>query len=412
MKIIITGVGRSGTSNLYSFIYNILRHREHGFASIYEPFLWGGNVWNKSYEDLGPGLSDLNNVTPAGIYAHGNLPMFLESKADYDWSFAQKYLQRIKNKKSDFLYKFIRAGGRNLLLEEIVDDGTVIILMRHPVSVVNSLGDHFSHFGEGYYPSDFQRFRTECESIFGDEYIEYEKKLKKFGVLGAQVLYWHFTNRHIVSQMQAGKYKRSKIYFYEEFVSNPELVLRNLLEVLSIPWRENYVDIYTRKSGHLTKKQTIPLEMLQVMKESLEFYRKTMDQYGLLGLNLSDGIVSRFGKKNSKSFLSFKNVSGNSLTKLVFQLKGKNQALAVRIDQLEKRRDALSCEIHQYAMQIAIHERRDSARLKRIRDVESRLSDYRSIIRHLLSMPFFGGLLAYFMKKQNAGWIRKDVSIK
>jgi hypothetical protein len=312
------------------------------------------------------------------------------------------------------------------LLEEIVDGGTVVILMRHPVSVVNSLGNHFSHFGEGYFPSDFQRFRTECESIFGDEYIEYDRKLKKFGILGAQALYWHFTNRHIVSQMKAGKYKRSKIYFYEELVSNPEFVLRHLLKVLSVPWRENYVDIYARKSGHLTKKQTVPLEMLQVMEESLHFYRETMDQYGLLGRDVGDDILSGYDKGNTKSFLSFKNISSNSLGRkqqilegeiaeahfLSKKLEKRNGLLVDRVGRLEKRIGFLEDEAHQYNTELVLFERRGASRLKRIRGLESRLNDYRSIIRHLLSMPFFGRLLAYFMKKQNVGWIRKDVSIK
>ena len=340
MKAIISGIGRSGTSNLFDLLYTATFNKiDPGeCSSVYEPFLWGPITWGKPYHELGKYLSSLNNISPAGVYSHKEIPMFIDDVGSLEGSYALKYLTKITSQRKHCIAKFIRAGARTSLLEALDDDLKILYLVRNPLRVVNSLGRTFSHYGEGYYPSDLPRFNSEAEALYGDEFLSYKAKMKRFGIIGAQVLYWHYTNKFTYDLIKAGKLTKTRIFIHEELISPSDESLVCLFDYLQMPWRENYKNIFRRNVGHSMASISLCKNLVNAMTPSFELYREiASDSRVSRDFDIENDLSCSVQKLRPKApMISDKNPSGASLDKENYALNQRLMKAKAGIRDLEK----------------------------------------------------------------------------
>ena len=63
-KIFIIGIGRSGTTAIYSILQRIIRIQlQKGVEFVYEPFLWDRSVFNKMYTDINDEFDNVSSLS-------------------------------------------------------------------------------------------------------------------------------------------------------------------------------------------------------------------------------------------------------------------------------------------------------------------------------------------------------------
>ncbi len=85
MIINILGVGRSGTSAIYSIIQQIMEDQLKGtINSIYEPFLREQSLCGGDVNDLSirSNFKYIDSLSLEGMYNHSILPMLIEQPKD------------------------------------------------------------------------------------------------------------------------------------------------------------------------------------------------------------------------------------------------------------------------------------------------------------------------------------------
>ncbi|MCI0471902.1 MAG: sulfotransferase, partial [Candidatus Aminicenantes bacterium] len=160
MKICILGVGRSGTTALYTLLQEIFIDRfGKNTDFIYEPFLWDMQAFNGRYNDVVKNFDSMNSLSVEAMYHHQNLPLFIEDATAFK---DNPYLDKIFHKTSEnALIKFIRANGRFRLLTEICPEAKYIFITRNPLDVINSVVVRFSLLGSEFHRDDWDRFTRE-----------------------------------------------------------------------------------------------------------------------------------------------------------------------------------------------------------------------------------------------------------
>ena len=390
MSLIISVNGRSGTSNLFDFLYRVLEQDGVHPYGIYEPFYWGKPTWGKSYEELGPFLSTIDNSSPAGILANKTIPLYVESLEGLENTFCYRHFKQLIGDYPNFLAKFIRASSRGLFLEAIAPDVQIIFIVRNPIRVVSSLAKTFSHFGEGLYASDFHRFDKQSVAIFGEEYLNYRESLRMFGIVGAQVLYWHFTNRFNYEQVGSGLLKNTSIYIHEELCSESIESLRNLVGRIGVDWRANYDSIFSRHTGHSSGQSELPSGLLSAIKPSIDLFNEIAMHFRVSERFDPFKICrnSTLGVKDGPVFISSRNESGASLIKknIILEQRLKRafsttqrqkQRYATRLKQLDCKISRLESDLNKNAAEVLILQRRKENLISRNEQLSSALQTMR-----------------------------------
>jgi len=253
-KICILGVGRSGTTALYSTLQKILS-RQHGekVDFIYEPFLWDRNVFNRHYTDLRGEFSKVSSLSIDGTYWNKNTPLFLteDTISSFEQNDFYKALFIPKENKPALLAKYIRANGRFPLLRKISPDTKFIFLLRNPLDVINSSIGMFSFFGDDFYASDFPRFATEVKEIWGDTLPEDTIKELR------ECFYWYYMNKAFIREFKRNP-NNVLIVVYENYVKDKLSEINRICDFLGVS-HEHVPEEYSQQVGpsysspHLTK---------------------------------------------------------------------------------------------------------------------------------------------------------------
>lgn len=162
-KLILSGVGRSGTSFLFEETAAALRAQ--GPADLfYEPYLWSPARVNETGKVHAEPF-DTRNLSPFGIYVHCESPLFLkESHPVHDLM-----IHRILRSGRPTLAKLIRGNGRLRSYLQADPELKVIGVVRDVFGTVNSVSNHFSFFGSEFFPTDLPRFQGEVRKRYNDE---------------------------------------------------------------------------------------------------------------------------------------------------------------------------------------------------------------------------------------------------
>ena len=162
MEVLVSGVGRSGTTALYDFLTRYFEHQGITSRSFYEPFLWRLN--DREFKQPTK-FGSTNAISVNGMATHCALPLF--SVDTYAPKLFGEFLDKIKKDPNIDIWfcKCIRASGRLRWFLESQPSLKIVCIFRNPVSVLNSVLERFSFFGDEFHPSDAKRFYDELKAL-------------------------------------------------------------------------------------------------------------------------------------------------------------------------------------------------------------------------------------------------------
>jgi glycosyltransferase involved in cell wall biosynthesis len=163
-KIIIAGVGRSGTTFIFEEVAAALKAQKQAQRPprfFYEPYLWAPAKVNQCgavhHEPF-----DTGNLSPFGIYVHCTAPLFLNGAHPVH----DQMIGHLFGHGDPAMAKMIRGNGRLRAYLAADPDLRVLGMTRDVFGTVNSAANHFSFFGGEFHPTDQPRFRAEVEARY------------------------------------------------------------------------------------------------------------------------------------------------------------------------------------------------------------------------------------------------------
>ena len=290
MTINILGVGRSGTSALYSIIQQMAEDQLDGeIESIYEPFLREQNLCGGDVNELSVRVNFkyINSLSLEGMYNHSILPMLIEQPKQYKENHFLNKLYGIEKQKSPRFFlpkkhevkkhrliKYIRANGRYRLLDAIDPDAKSIFMIRNPFDVGNSVKRMFSFYGGEFHKDDQRRFIDEVNNVFGTNY----KKETFENYLDEQLFYWYYMNKFALESFETSK-KKPLIVCYEMYVSDRKHILENICDFLGLRCDEKYFSSAEEIVGPKTKQKTLSTSEYKVADKYLTKYFHLLDTH-------------------------------------------------------------------------------------------------------------------------------------
>jgi len=317
MTINILGVGRSGTSALYSIIQKMAEDQLDGeVESIYEPFLRDQTLCGGDINELSirANFKYIDSLSLEGMYNHSILPMLIKHPKQYkDNVFLNKLYGRQKQKgalhfwqkkqdnKKHRLVKYIRANGRYHLLNEVEPDAKSIFIIRNPFDVGNSVKRMFSFYGGEFHKDDQRRFIDEVNNVYG---TNYEKETFE-NYLDEQLFYWYYMNRFALESFETSK-KKPLVVCYEMYVSDRKHILENICDHLAFNFDEKYISTAASVVGPKTKQKTLSTSEYKVADKYLTKYFHLLDTHHIpYGFSKED-VVKPYVAKEEKATVQSK----------------------------------------------------------------------------------------------------------
>lgn len=160
-RILVNGIGRSGTTLIYQQLAKLLLLDDRKVNFRYEPYLW--NI--RSAEAKGNAF-DMSQLHQFGLLTHTTTPLFLDGAHSahdpfIDHLFNERWDQNPDILPDSYLTKVIRGSGRLRSYLRRYPDLKIVACLRNPVDTINSSLGMFSFFGEEFHADDRPRFREE-----------------------------------------------------------------------------------------------------------------------------------------------------------------------------------------------------------------------------------------------------------
>jgi len=162
MRVLVSGIGRSGTTMMYQQIALMMRDAFKAPRFRYEPYLWNLNASNASWGAYGP-----ENLSARGMQVHQATPLFLEGEHPVHDSFLWSLYGGSTSLPGDpdlpdaWLAKIIRGSGRLEAYLKTFPDLKIVLCLRNPLDTLNSSLGMFSFTGEEFHASDAPRLLAE-----------------------------------------------------------------------------------------------------------------------------------------------------------------------------------------------------------------------------------------------------------
>lgn len=275
MKIIVFGVGRSGTTALYRLMQHILEERTPGGVDyVYEPFLWDREVFNGQLPDVMSAFSLARSLSIDGMYEHKKLPLFIRAASHYpDNAFVSSLLEPAKPGDT-LLVKFIRGNGRYRLLRALSSDAKFVFVLRNPADVVNSVIDRFSFLGDDFYASDYPRFAAEVRDIFGSTLPDPRNLAEQ------QVLYWYYMNRFALESFAEGT-AQPLVVCYENLIADRATEIERICNHCEIPYKPEFGGLLQAPVGPVTSGVKLLQEEYSAVLPYLDDYAQLLRDHAL-----------------------------------------------------------------------------------------------------------------------------------
>lgn len=274
-QIIVMGVGRSGTTMLYSALQKILADCVGSLRCNYEPFLWDRDVFDIPFTEVTDEFTRVSSLSVDGMYHHRRLPMFV-SKSDVDALSPDPYLRFLHDSDKVVLTKYIRANGRLPLIRSMYPNARIILMLRNPVDSLNSSIGMFSFYGDEFHASDRDRFLREAEQLFPGEI---DVDLFGSSDIYAELVYWQLMTKKLIHDVQHDD--KVLLLPYEVFRKDRESALKEVVEFIGCDYQEDHLKIFDRKVGpvHSGLRQ-LDENDYRVALPFLDYYRDILDAAG------------------------------------------------------------------------------------------------------------------------------------
>ena len=193
-----------------------------------------------------------------------------EAAERYLWSPLFRHLSSAHGPDTPHVAKFIRANGRLPLLRALNPHAKIILSIRNPVDLVNSVKHKFSYFGDDFYPSDFARFcrersgqllLNEAQNSWAERQAEYALQMT------AAALDFASTD------------SQTLVLDYDARAKDAPRLLQDFCEFLSCPVHESVVQVAQTRTGPTT-------HGVNLSRDEFDDACKYLDAYAQL-----DGVV-------------------------------------------------------------------------------------------------------------------------
>ncbi len=227
-KIIIAGVGRSGTSFLFEEVAAAMK--TIGPARLfYEPYLWSAAKVNELGQVKREPF-DTRNLSPFGIYIHCASPLFLDTSHSVH---NQMVDHLFGHEESATMTKVIRGNGRLQAFLAADPEVRVLGMTRDVMGTVNSAANHFSFFGEEFHPSDRSRFRSEVTARWGAvTTVDQPNEPSRQAAFNA--LWWQYMTLALI-EAEAAYPDRVLIVDYGSMIADPAAAYDRIDKFLGLP---------------------------------------------------------------------------------------------------------------------------------------------------------------------------------
>lgn len=273
MAVLISTVGRSGSSIFFDALGAAMRARNPAVREVYEPYLW-----TPAPIPLSKRRFTTSELNIEGIHVHCQTPLFLAGRnALHDAWLRQIFAPVPGQSLGNVLVKMIRGCGRLEAMLTLLPDLKVIVITRNVVDTVNSGLGMFSFFGDEFHPSDKRRFPAELAARFGVQ-VDTSQLLHE---LDWAVLWWRYMTA--ASFDVAARYPgRVMLVAYEDFALDRVARLKSVLEFLSIDAAYCNSEVLSRPAGPVTGHRHIDMAQITALAEPLNWYLEQLEQVGFL----------------------------------------------------------------------------------------------------------------------------------
>jgi hypothetical protein len=249
-NILVLGVGRSGTTAIYSLLQEILEDKyPEDIDYMYENFLWDRNTFNRRIKDVTFDFSAVSTLSIDGIYHHKKLPIIMKGLEGVQ-SESSRWLQAALSpiKKKHFLGKMIRASGRMPLIRHLKPELKIVYIIRNPVDVINSAINLFSFLGSDFYSSDLERFTQEV----GKNISEFESDYQlEDSTVSREYGYWLYNNLAFIEFMNVNSSRNILLINHDDYIKCPEKIIRGICNFIVVDYEEKYFTSSKVKVGHV-----------------------------------------------------------------------------------------------------------------------------------------------------------------
>ena len=235
------GVGRSGTTAIYTFLQRVLEELFPGNVDyVYEPFLWDRKTFDKPRTSISNEFSLVRSISVEGVYHHKKIPMLALNSTGLSMESCSWLSETLtaQDGKVHYLGKMIRGNGRIGLIRELSPCTRIVFVIRNPVDVLNSAVQLFSFFGSEFYESDYERFQSEVVERLN---VQRDSESSDQSVIQREFEYWHLSNKAFLDF--ASQHPENILSFaYEAFVDDRPRLVERICKFLDLEFREDYAE--------------------------------------------------------------------------------------------------------------------------------------------------------------------------
>ena len=223
MRVLVSGVGRSGTTFIYRQLAKCMLLSYDSTQFRYEPYLWAmtcPKVQGSSFE--------MDQLSQYGMHVHQSTPLFLRQSHQLHDEFLDHLFAPPKNEPF-CLVKAIRGNGRLESYLQRFPDLKIVACLRNPIETINSSLGMFSFLGDEFHASDGERLVKEVAT---DPLLEIEvDPSSRWTQLDYTMLWWR--SQTLETLRLAKKYPDNiSLFLHENFLSDPDSEIQSLCEFL------------------------------------------------------------------------------------------------------------------------------------------------------------------------------------
>lgn len=277
MAILISGIGRSGTTLIFRLIGKGVLSQYIDAKCVYEPYLWDMPEVEKTAETVGQPFS----VGQLGLFnmsVHCHTPLFLDGRHGLH----DGWLNRIfcvgssipSSAPEGVLVKVIRGAGRVEAALSKIENLKVIVVVRNVVDTVNSSLGLFSFFGDEFHKSDKSRFLMEINARFDADLNPHKKRNE----LEWAVLWWkYFTEESFrIALRYPG---RVFLCPYEAFLNDKMNYSNKLFEFLGLNFQGIDESLLEKPAGPRTSVTYLSIQDIDSLKDHVSRYCNLLENY-------------------------------------------------------------------------------------------------------------------------------------
>jgi hypothetical protein len=224
-------------------------------------------------DDFGDEFSFVSSLSIEGLYQHCRLPLLTDSGTHLDAN-AEAFLRSnvsCPEHRTALLCKMIRANGRYSTIRSVAGtDARVLLVVRNPVDVVNSVMDMFSLFGDEFHESDYDRFVNEVTETYPKEASRFPRDT----TVQKQAFYWFFSNYHALRASAGDEHVLA--IAYEQYRSQRREMIERILHFVGLKAPPDIFEHGARPIGWVSTEPSITRQEVEELAPYMRAYEETL----------------------------------------------------------------------------------------------------------------------------------------